>query len=83
MITGTKIANGSNGKGEALVWKTPLMAAVQATPAQSVNDRQPSHATLVRSEVGAFKAEPQSERDESMDHQPNGQGRKTTLRKHR
>jgi hypothetical protein len=34
------------------------------------------------SQVGAFKAEPQAERDESMDHQPNGQGRKAALRKH-
>jgi hypothetical protein len=31
MITGRKIADGSNGKGKASVRKTPLMAAVQAT----------------------------------------------------
>src|SRR5216684_7682306 len=46
------------------------------------HDRQPSRATLARSQVGPFKAEPQAERDESMDHQPNGQGRKAALRKH-
>ena len=34
MITGRKIADGSNGKGETPVRKTPLMAAVQAIAAQ-------------------------------------------------
>src|SRR5882757_3207511 len=37
MITGRKIADGSNGKGKASERKTPLMAAVQATAAQTVN----------------------------------------------
>jgi hypothetical protein len=37
---------------------------------------------LAWSEVGAFKAEPQAEHEQSMDHQPNGQGRKAALRKH-
>ncbi len=36
MITGRRIANGSNGKGEAPVRKAPLMAALQATANQSV-----------------------------------------------
>ncbi len=45
MITGRKIADGSNGKGEAPVRKTPLMAAVQATAAQSVNG------TMIASQV--------------------------------
>src|SRR5580704_15788847 len=45
MSTGRKIANGSNGKGEASVRKTPLMAAVQATAAQSVNG------TMIASQV--------------------------------
>ena len=30
MTTGRKIANGSNGKGEAPVMKRPLIAALQA-----------------------------------------------------
>ena len=37
MITGRKIANGSNGNGEAPVRKTPLIAALQATANQSVS----------------------------------------------
>ncbi len=37
MITGRKIANGSSGKAEAPVRKTPLMAALQAIASQSVN----------------------------------------------
>jgi len=85
MITGRKIADGSNGKGEAPVRKTPLMAAVQATRGpqrERDHDRQPSRATLAWSQVGAFKAEPQAARDESVDHQPNGQGGKAALRKH-
>src|SRR6266436_1631721 len=85
MITGRKIADGSNGKGEAPVRKTPLMAAVQATAAQSVKGTVIASQVVrrwPRSEVGAFKAEPQAERDESMDRQPNGQGRKAALRKH-
>src|ERR1700682_5637476 len=45
MITGRKIADGSNGKGKAPVRKTPLMAAVQATAAQTVKG------TMIASQV--------------------------------
>ena len=45
MITGRKIANGNNGNGETLARKTPLMAADQATAAQSVNG------TMIASQV--------------------------------
>src|SRR5260221_13297194 len=45
MITGRKIADGSSGKGEAPVRKTPLIAAVQATAAQRVNG------TMIASQV--------------------------------
>src|SRR5271168_59382 len=37
MITGRKIANGSHGRGEAPVTKTPLIAALQATANQRVS----------------------------------------------
>jgi hypothetical protein len=37
MITGRKIADGNTGKGVVPGWKTPLIAALQATANQSVS----------------------------------------------
>ena len=75
MITGRTIANGSSGSGEASVRKTPLIAALQATANQSVYGIMTASQVVRRwpgVRLGAFEAEPQTDRDNPMGHQLDG-----------
>jgi hypothetical protein len=79
MITGRKIANGSNGKGEAPVMKTPLIGDSEPKCVWD-HDRQPGRAALARRQVGALEAEPQTDRDNPMGHQLVCRGRNAARR---
>ena len=78
MITGRKIANGSSRQARGVRAEDAIdrRAPGDGHPKRVWDhDRQPGRAALARRQVGAFEAEPQTDRDEPISHQPDGRGR--------